>query len=123
MLTVVISHATSPPSRLRFLLLCLLVFRLSRDSIVHAIFQSLFGKRKVRRGPRESYGGDWDDEEDEGVGGEDGQAEEVDESWIKTGISLSLFSSQALDFACRCEVGNRVCWVGLIKVPSMSSRP
>lgn len=58
----------------------------------------------MRRGPRESYGGDWDDEDDEGVGGEDGQAEEVDESWIKTGISLSLFSSQALDFACRCVV-------------------
>lgn len=73
--------------------------RLSKDSIVHAIFQSLFGKRKVRTGPRERFGGAWDDEEDE----DDAQAqeEEVDESWIKTGISLSLFSSQAVDFACR----------------------
>lgn len=76
--------------------------RLSRDSIVHAIFQSLFGKRKVRSGPRERYGGDWDDEEgDEDEEGADEAEEEVDESWIKTGISLSLFSSRALDFACR----------------------
>lgn len=67
---------------------------------MHAIFQSLFGKRRVRSGPRERYGGDWDevDDEDEIVPEED---EEVDESWIKTGISLSLFNSQAVDFACR----------------------
>lgn len=74
--------------------------RLSRDSIVHAIFQSLFGKRKVRSGPRERYGGDWDDVDDEDE--EDGdEEEEVDESWIKTGINLSLFNSKAVDFACR----------------------
>lgn len=56
----------------------------------------------MRSGPRERYGGDWDDEEDDEEDGAEGEAEEeVDESWIKTGISLSLFSSQAVDFACR----------------------
>lgn len=89
--------------------------RLSKDSIVHAIFQSLFGKRKIRSGPRERYGGNWDDvdeddddDDDTDVDGGYGGAhkrpdeeEEVDESWIKTGISLSLFSSKAVDFACR----------------------
>lgn len=75
--------------------------RLSKDSIVHAIFQSLFGKRRVRSGPRERYGGDWDDVDDEDDEGEKEEDEEVDESWIKTGISLSLFSSKAVDFACR----------------------
>jgi hypothetical protein len=32
----------------------------SRDSIIHAIFEALFGRRRVRRGPRETFGGDWD---------------------------------------------------------------
>eukprot|EP00903_Cladosiphon_okamuranus_P019468 g17902.t1 len=78
--------------------------RLSRDSIVHAIFQSLFGKRKVRSGPRERYGGDWDDvdEDDEE---DENQEEEVDESWIKNGINLTLFNSKAVDFACRSTAG------------------
>lgn len=67
---------------------------------MHAIFQSLFGKRKVRSGPRERYGGDWDDVDDDEEGDQD-QEEEVDESWIKTGINLTLFKSKAVDFACR----------------------
>lgn len=75
--------------------------RLSRDSIVHAIFQSLFGKRKVRSGPRERYGGDWDDVDEDDDEEEQDQEEEVDESWIKTGINLTLFNSKAVDFACR----------------------
>lgn len=75
--------------------------RLSKDSIVHAIFQSLFGKRRVRNGPRERYGGDWDDVDDDDEDGAEAEDEEVDESWIKNGISLSLFSSKAVDFACR----------------------
>lgn len=69
---------------------------------MHAIFQSLFGKRKVRSGPRERYGGDWDDVDDEEEESAD-QEEEVDESWIKSGINLTLFNSKAVDFACRCE--------------------
>lgn len=70
---------------------------------MHAIFQALFGKRRVRSGPKERYGGNWDDEVEEDADGQD-EDEEVDESWIKTGISLSLFSSKAVDFACRYGV-------------------
>lgn len=66
---------------------------------MHAIFQSLFGKRKVRNAPRERFGGDWDEEEREEGGSDSDDA--VDEAWVKSGISLSLFSSQAVDFACR----------------------
>ncbi|CBN78588.1 conserved unknown protein [Ectocarpus siliculosus] len=79
--------------------------RLSRDSIVHAIFQSLFGKRKVRSGPRERYGGDWDDVDDDDDDEMEADEDEVDESWIKTGINLTLFNSQAVDFACRSTAG------------------
>ncbi|CAN0311455.1 unnamed protein product [Ectocarpus sp. 12 AP-2014] len=79
--------------------------RLSRDSIVHAIFQSLFGKRKVRSGPRERYGGDWDDVVDDDDDEMEADEDEVDESWIKTGINLTLFNSQAVDFACRSTAG------------------
>ncbi|CAN0281461.1 unnamed protein product, partial [Discosporangium mesarthrocarpum] len=75
--------------------------RVSRDSIIHAIFQALFGKRRVRSGPRERYGGDWDEVEED----VDGEGDEVDESWIKNGLNLSLFSSQAVDFACRSTAG------------------
>lgn len=71
---------------------------------MHAIFQALFGKRRVRSGPKERYGGNWDDEEEDEDAARGGEDEEVDESWIKTGISLSLFSSKAVDFACRFVV-------------------
>lgn len=86
--------------------------RLSRDSIVHAIFQSLFGKRKVRSGPRERYGGDWDDVDDDDDEEDEDQEEEVDESWIKTGINLTLFNSKAVDFACRWS-GSGMGWDGM----------
>lgn len=61
----------------------------------------------MRSGPRERYGGDWDDVDDDDDDEMEADEDEVDESWIKTGINLTLFNSQAVDFACRSADSSR----------------
>lgn len=66
---------------------------MNRDSIVHAIFMSLFGRL------RRTSSGDPFHHDDE---------DEVDEDWIKNSLHSSLFTSKALDFACSTTRGTDI---------------